>query len=243
MLSVAFLTRCAALIRREQEQCVADVGIGARGQGKESAYRKATTRRHCYFCSLHSICVLTLNLDTAVIMNEHLIEALRRLRKTSSETNVDRRLVTNVLLYFLTTPRADPKRFEMLGLLGTVLGWGDTEREKAGLIRSSGAASGAGVAVPSSSGGGGLFWGRGVKGTTSPSKSKNLELEKTDETEVCDVFISVLFLFLFLLNRVIRASRFPVCGSSSSLRRPARVRPEAEVRVSRYLDWRRRRPS
>jgi len=118
----------------------------------------------------------------AVIMNEHLIEALRRLRKSSTETNVDRRLVTNVLLSFLTTPRADPKRFEMLGLLGTILGWGDAEREKAGLIRSSGVAPGAGVAVPGSSGGG-LFWGRGVNGTTSPSKSKNLELEKTDETE------------------------------------------------------------
>ncbi|KAF8137419.1 hypothetical protein EV363DRAFT_1394964 [Boletus edulis] len=119
----------------------------------------------------------------AVIMNEHLIEALRRLRKSSSDTNVDRRLVNNVLLSFLSTPRADPKRFEMLGLLGTILGWGDGERERAGLIRGSGIAPGAAPIGNGASGGGGLFWGRGIDGAASPSKSKNLELDKTDETE------------------------------------------------------------
>lgn len=115
-------------------------------------------------------------------MNEHLIEALRRLRKSSSDTNVDRRLVTNVLLSFLSTPRADPKRFEMLGLLGTILGWNDVEKEKAGLIRSLGASNG-GATANGVSGGSGLFWGKGINGAASPSKSKNMELEKTDETE------------------------------------------------------------
>lgn len=67
--------------------------------------------------------------------NEHLTEALRRLRKSTSDVNVDRRLVTNVLLSFLTTSRADSKRFEMLQLLSTILGWDDAEREKAGLQR------------------------------------------------------------------------------------------------------------
>jgi len=116
-------------------------------------------------------------------MNEHLIEALRRLRKSSSDTNVDRRLVTNVFLSFLSTPRADPKRFEMLGLIGTILGWGEAERERAGLIKGLGAATGGGTSgSASSSSGGGLFWGRG-NGAASPGKSKNVELEKTDETE------------------------------------------------------------
>lgn len=46
-----------------------------------------------------------------------------------------RRLVTNILLQFITTPRADPKRFEMLSLLATILSWEDEEREKAGLQR------------------------------------------------------------------------------------------------------------
>ena len=105
-------------------------------------------------------------------MNEHLMEALRRLRRSSSETNVDRRLVTNVLLSFLTTPRADPKRFEMLSLMSTILSWSDDEREKAGLQRSGSAT------LPSS---GSLFWGRSA--TSSPA-SKPAELQKTDETEV-----------------------------------------------------------
>ncbi|PIL23079.1 hypothetical protein GSI_14387 [Ganoderma sinense ZZ0214-1] len=107
----------------------------------------------------------------AVIMNEHLMEALRRLRRSSSDTNVDRRLVTNVLLSFLTTPRADSKRFEMLSLLSTILQWSDDEREKAGLQRSASSAQ-----SPS----GGSLWGRSA--TSSPAV-KPVELQKTDETE------------------------------------------------------------
>jgi hypothetical protein len=82
-----------------------------------------------------------------VVNNEHLTEALRRLRKTSSDNNVDRyvprpssneiltssRLVNNILLAFLAAPRADSKRFEMLSILSTILSWDDSEREKAGL--------------------------------------------------------------------------------------------------------------
>ncbi|KAJ7754485.1 hypothetical protein B0H16DRAFT_746139 [Mycena metata] len=104
----------------------------------------------------------------AIIINEHLMEALRRLRRNSTDNNVDRRLVTNVLLSFLTTPRADPKRFEMLSLLASVLSWSDPEREKAGLQRTQ-----TGLA-PSTS-----FWGR--SSTSSPSK--NADLDKSDETE------------------------------------------------------------
>ncbi|KAG1823634.1 uncharacterized protein BJ212DRAFT_1444722 [Suillus subaureus] len=106
----------------------------------------------------------------AVIINEHLMEALRRLRRNSSETNVDRRLVNNVLLSFLSTPRADAKRFEMLTLLASVLSWTDAEREKAGLQRSS---------ITASSGN--SFWGR-PSNIGSPSQ-KAVDLEKTDETE------------------------------------------------------------
>ncbi|CBQ73640.1 related to RUD3-suppressor of uso1-1 transport defect [Sporisorium reilianum SRZ2] len=73
----------------------------------------------------------------AVILNEHLTEALRRLRNDQSDANVDKRLVTNLLLAFLTTPRADGKRYEMLSLIAGVLGWRDEEREAAGLQRGS----------------------------------------------------------------------------------------------------------
>ncbi|TFK73530.1 hypothetical protein BDN72DRAFT_761597 [Pluteus cervinus] len=107
-----------------------------------------------------------------VIMNEHLMEALRRLRRNSSETNVDRRLVTNVLLSFLTTPRTDGKRFEMLTLLASILSWSDTEREKAGLQRVT-----TPTTQPSS------FWGRSVSGSSPNQTKPPAELEKTDETE------------------------------------------------------------
>jgi len=75
--------------------------------------------------------------------------------------------VTNVLLQFLNTPRGDAKRFEMLTLLSSILQWTEDEREKAGLQRS-------GLPATKSS----------ILTTLSPaSKSKALELEKTDETE------------------------------------------------------------
>ena len=66
------------------------------------------------------------------------MEALRRLRRNQTDNNVDRRLVTNVLISFLTTPRADGKRFEMLNLLASILQWSDVEREKriASIMRS-----------------------------------------------------------------------------------------------------------
>lgn len=72
--------------------------------------------------------------------------------------------MTNVLLSFLTTPRNDTKRFEMLSLLASVLSWTDAEREKAGLQRQ-----------------GGTFAAMLGKN----SKGKSLELDRTDETEVC----------------------------------------------------------
>jgi hypothetical protein len=109
----------------------------------------------------------SLNASQAVIMNEHLVEALRRLRRTSNNTNVDRRLVTNVLLQFLSTPRGDAKRFEMLTLLSSILQWTDDEREKAGLQRSGSPGTKSSILSPT-------------------PKSKTLELEKTDETEVSE---------------------------------------------------------
>ncbi|TFK22469.1 hypothetical protein FA15DRAFT_644153 [Coprinopsis marcescibilis] len=117
-----------------------------------------------------------------VIINEHLVEALRRLRKNSTETNVDRRLVTNVVLSFLNTPRADSKRFEMLNLLSSILSWSDQERERAGLQRSSNASIpgfGGATSPPVS----GRFWGRSLSSASHSPSSKSMELEKSDETE------------------------------------------------------------
>ncbi|MBW0534805.1 hypothetical protein O181_074520 [Austropuccinia psidii MF-1] len=78
----------------------------------------------------------------AVILNEHLTEALQRLRRDNTEYSVDRRLVTNVLLSFILTPREDTKRFEMLSLLASILSWNDEQRQQVGLQRSGSAIKG-----------------------------------------------------------------------------------------------------
>lgn len=79
-----------------------------------------------------------------------------------------RRLVTNILLSFLTTSRGDPKRFEMLALLATILSWDDAEREKAGLQRQ-GAVGGGG------------------KGKTIKGKDKESEKSAEEEAAMNEV--------------------------------------------------------
>ncbi|CAG8516876.1 4879_t:CDS:2 [Acaulospora colombiana] len=71
----------------------------------------------------------------AVILNEHLTEALRRMREESSENNVDKRLITNLLIAFFNTPRGDSKRFEILQLMASMLQWNEEQKEQVGLIR------------------------------------------------------------------------------------------------------------
>ncbi len=113
--------------------------------------------------SIVSRILFTYHSPLAVIINEHLMEALRRLRRGSANTSVDRRLVTNVLLTFLCTPREDTKRFEMLGLLASILSWSDEERVRAGLRR---------------------IGNNPASSANSPARPRPLELDKTDETEV-----------------------------------------------------------
>ncbi|EPT02100.1 hypothetical protein FOMPIDRAFT_1059377 [Fomitopsis schrenkii] len=139
-----------------------------------------------------------------VIMNEHLMEALRRLRQSSTETNVDRRLVNNVLLSYLSTPRGDPKRFEMLSLLSSILSWTDDERERAGLQRKGGPAPAPAMSAMAG------FFSRG-----SPTRTRNLELEKTDETES----FSRLWVE-FLLTEAAAGEEGRPASSSSPMRSP-----------------------
>jgi GRAB domain len=44
--------------------------------------------------------------------------------------------MTNFLLQFLSLPREDTKRFEILNLISSILEWNDEQRQKAGLTRS-----------------------------------------------------------------------------------------------------------
>ncbi|CAG8759679.1 1262_t:CDS:2, partial [Dentiscutata heterogama] len=66
----------------------------------------------------------------AVILNEHLTEALSRMREESSENNVDKRLITNLLIAFFNTPRGDSKRFEILQLMANMLQWSEEQKEQ-----------------------------------------------------------------------------------------------------------------
>ncbi|KAK9462532.1 uncharacterized protein V1516DRAFT_620398 [Lipomyces oligophaga] len=61
----------------------------------------------------------------AVILNEHLTKALRLLKKEGPDENVNRQLVTNLFLSFLSLPRGDTKRFEVLQLISACLSWND----------------------------------------------------------------------------------------------------------------------
>ncbi|PHH84844.1 hypothetical protein CDD83_1287 [Cordyceps sp. RAO-2017] len=79
----------------------------------------------------------------AIVLNDHLTKALRYLKKTKPEDNVDRQVVTNHLLHFLTLDRGDAKRFQVLQVMAGYLDWTDEQREQAGLARP-GASSGGG---------------------------------------------------------------------------------------------------
>lgn len=84
----------------------------------------------------------------AVTLNDHLTKALRFLKKGKPEDNVDRcakshppytaslltwycrHIVTNHLLHFLALDRSDPKKFQILQLIGALLGWTDGKSDQ-----------------------------------------------------------------------------------------------------------------
>lgn len=70
----------------------------------------------------------------AIILNEHLKKALGMLKKSSDSETVDRDLISNLLISFVSIPRADPKKFEVLQLLSNFLNWDDEKKQQAGLM-------------------------------------------------------------------------------------------------------------
>jgi predicted nucleic acid-binding Zn-ribbon protein len=84
----------------------------------------------------------------AVTLNEHLTKALRILKKGRPEDNVDRQIITNYFLHFLSIDRSDPKKFEALQLISALLGWTDEQKEQAGLARPGAASSSTGLRIP-----------------------------------------------------------------------------------------------
>ncbi|KAJ2745115.1 hypothetical protein GGI20_002413 [Coemansia sp. BCRC 34301] len=72
------------------------------------------------------------------VLKDHLNESMRRLREESSEFNLDKRVITNLIVGFLALPYGDSKRFEILQLMSSILQFSEEQQEKAGLIRKAG---------------------------------------------------------------------------------------------------------
>lgn len=70
----------------------------------------------------------------AIILNEHLRKALGMLKESSDSEMVDKELISNLLISFVSIPRADPKKFEVLQLLSNFLNWDDDKKQQAGLM-------------------------------------------------------------------------------------------------------------
>ncbi|GAB5588912.1 hypothetical protein Unana1_03812 [Umbelopsis nana] len=73
----------------------------------------------------------------AIILNEHLVEAMKRIKEGVSDTSVDRQLITNLIVGFLVAPRGDRKRYDILNVIASVLQLSDEHKEQIGLIRRS----------------------------------------------------------------------------------------------------------
>ncbi|GAB1312967.1 hypothetical protein MFIFM68171_03177 [Madurella fahalii] len=71
----------------------------------------------------------------AIVLNDHLTKALKYIKKTKPEETIDKQLVTNHFLQFLSLDRSDPKKFQILQVMAGLLSWTDEQREKAGLAR------------------------------------------------------------------------------------------------------------
>lgn len=70
----------------------------------------------------------------SIILNEHLTKALSMLKQSSDTDNVDKELISNLIISFVTIPRADNRKFEVLELIASFLNWDDDKKEQAGLI-------------------------------------------------------------------------------------------------------------
>ncbi|KAJ1734560.1 hypothetical protein LPJ61_001011 [Coemansia biformis] len=72
------------------------------------------------------------------VLKDHLNESMRRLREESNEFNLDKRVITNLIVGFLALPYGDSKRYEILQLMSSILQFTEEQQAKAGLIRKAG---------------------------------------------------------------------------------------------------------
>ncbi|AET41599.1 Rud3p Ecym_8321 [Eremothecium cymbalariae DBVPG len=70
----------------------------------------------------------------AIILNEHLTKALAMIKSSNDSESVDKELISNLFISFVSIPRGDPKKFEVLELISNFLNWDDDKKTQAGLI-------------------------------------------------------------------------------------------------------------
>ncbi|KAJ2877443.1 hypothetical protein H4R27_006209 [Coemansia aciculifera] len=117
----------AALVRAER----------AEGQLRKSELSGATAEQ-CQQRLADQVGELERLRHEVAVLKDHLNESMRRLREESSEFNLDKRVITNLIVGFLALPYGDSKRFEILQLMSSILQFSEEQQEKAGLIRKAG---------------------------------------------------------------------------------------------------------
>ncbi|CAK7274889.1 hypothetical protein SEPCBS119000_006405 [Sporothrix epigloea] len=70
-----------------------------------------------------------------LVSNDYLAKALRYIKHVNPEDSVNKGVITNNLVAFLVLDRSDPKKFEILQILASILEWKDDVKEKVGLAR------------------------------------------------------------------------------------------------------------
>lgn len=87
--------------------------------------------------------IVKLKHDVAQLQS-HLSEAMKRLKDGVNDDRVDRHLVTNLFVQFLSYPMGDARKFEILGVIAGILRLSDEDRVRIGLSRGNRAVSSSG---------------------------------------------------------------------------------------------------
>ena len=74
--------------------------------------------------------------NIVIQLQSHLAEAMKRMRSGANEANVDRELLANLVVGFISAPRGTSKPFEILSIISNILKFTEEEKERVGLIRS-----------------------------------------------------------------------------------------------------------
>ena len=67
-------------------------------------------------------------------LQSHLSEAMRRLKTGLNSDIVDKKLISNLIVQFLSLPRGDSKKFEILDVISGILDLSTSDKVKVGLL-------------------------------------------------------------------------------------------------------------